>query len=321
MSGPSSDRERERLDALLHQLYAWMIKNRPPRTSAEDILGAAQRAAEQLLADIAAPLDWDLAQPMQIRALRRQGMLFVGVRLAAQVKEMTSPHIVTLRGSGGGEVHVLATSLVLVDELGEEIETLDVLGESLVDTIERLREHRLELLGRAIVVPGSAFRSKFVFQVEDARRSSSMLDIVCATAEERGATALVLADLARRGVSPLDHIAAELERGLDIVGLEEFAQLRLLIRFVVLQALSAGRIKHAPGALHGIVVGPPGQGKKLVGLAARLINPRMREASAAKISPAGLVGASSRGPEGWRSQAGLRRSGEMTRVCSAEVVR
>jgi hypothetical protein len=73
----------------------------------------------------------------------------------------------------------------------------------------------------------------------------------------------------------------------------------------ILQAASGGRIGHSPGKISGMLIGPPASGKKLASLIARVLNPRSGEASASKITPAGLVGASHRTAEGWVSTPGL----------------
>lgn len=103
----------------------------------------------------------------------------------------------------------------------------------------------------------------------------------------------------------MDHILDEVVRGLRVVALDQFPLLKTLLRFTVLQALSCGRLDHASGRLHAMVAGPPASGKKLIGLAGRALNPRWEEASAAKISAAGLVGASHHAAGGWQSQPGL----------------
>jgi hypothetical protein len=88
------------------------------------------------------------------------------------------------------------------------------------------------------------------------------------------------------------------------VGLDEFPLLGELLEFVILQAVSLGRVNNSSGRIHILIPGPPGQGKKLPSLAAQALSVACAQLSAAKISAAGLVGTSRSTREGWLSEPG-----------------
>lgn len=133
---------------------------------------------------------------------------------------------------------------------------------------------------------------------------TSAFDLLTASAAERAAAKSLVAKLRSRGVTPRRYLRDEVIRCLGIVGTAEAPLLLDLLDFIVLQALSTGRVGLTCARLHVLVVGPPAAGKKLIGLAARALNPVAVELSPAKVSAAGLVGASSQKDGVWRSTPG-----------------
>lgn len=296
-------------DDFFRAVYVHLFTRMGPRIKPDEVLRSARKVAEELLARCVSPVSWEAAAPTTISALRTAAMLYAPVRVAASITAMRTPELLLVPGEDGKHAHVLATGLELTDAHGETIATLDVTGEALVQKLEadRKRLGQIEFLGRPLAIPagqGDA-RLQFVLEVFDVRRTSSIRDLIGATTAERDAALALLEDLRSRGMSPLDHVQRTLETGLGLVGLDQFPLLVQCLRFTILQAVSGGRINHAGGRLHALIVGPPAQGKKLIGLAARALNPRAQEASATKMSAAGLVGASVVGREGWRAQPGL----------------
>lgn len=211
-----------------------------------------------------------------------------------------------------------ATCVRLRDMSGSEIWSLEVLGADLIDKLQRIRRTGLpaEFLGMVITLPAmldkkrldASFgrdREDFVLHLLDARPSRSVLNMLGATSDERQGIEACRAELLTLNTSPLEDLRAEIIHGLAISGTDDFRLLRDLIEFTVLQALSTGRINQASGRLHALVVGPPGQGKKLIGVSAKVLNPVCAELSSVKVTPAGLVGSSTYTNGGWVSKPGL----------------
>ena len=265
---------------------------------------ALATSATREICDHEVVTSWDSADCVGIAALREFGRLGKGVRVVASISEFPAPR--TFRN--GESRDVVGTALRLCDASGESIGTLGIVGDGAIRDLYSLRARgAVEFLGRPALVPRlpGGVRLDFVLEVIGARRATSALDALAAAPKEREETDRLLADLKGRSCSPLDYLQGELERGLGIVGLEESPVLRQSIRFTILQSVSCGCIGQSSGKVHALIIGPPAQGKKLVGLAARALNHQWREASAAKITGAGLVGASSHSASGWHSQAGL----------------
>jgi hypothetical protein len=211
-----------------------------------------------------------------------------------------------------------ATCVRIRDLAGSEVWSLEVLGPELLDKLQDARRIGLpvEFLCMPIAVPAlldvkrpdaklGIERLDIVLHILDVRPSSSTLNMIAATHDERQDAEERRMALAADGRAPLDELTDALVDHLGIAATDEFPLLRDLVEFAVLQSLSIGRITHASGRLHLLLVGPPGQGKKLVGVAARALNPFCSELSAAKVSPAGLIGASHYASGGWASKPGL----------------
>lgn len=303
----SSDRDHE-LDELLRAVFLFLMQKAGRKADPEQILKSARRVAEELLGRCASPVAWEAAHHATVQQVRRPAMLYRPVRIVAHLVHMSEPRLAQVSDMDGKTTETVAAFLRLRDTEGTEIGTLPVLGEALVDKLLTMRQRaHVEVLARTLAVFDmmTCPHLAFVLQVFDARPSVSVLDLLGASDQERDEAAALLAGLAPAGTSPLEHILNEIVRGLRVVALDEFPLLRNLLRFTVLQALSCGRLDHASGRLHALVAGPPASGKKLLGLASRALNPRWAEASAAKISAAGLVGASHPAAGGWKSQPGL----------------
>jgi hypothetical protein len=210
------------------------------------------------------------------------------------------------------------TCFCLRDPEGNLMWSLEVLGAELLTKLQTARRSGLpvEFLGMPIAVPVQLdkkrpdaelgqLRRDIVLHLLDVRPSNSALNMLAASADEREHAERRRATLAAASQTPLLYMTELLITGLGIAATDDFPLLRDLLEFVVLQSVAVGRITHASGRLHLLLVGPPGQGKKLVGVAARMLNPTCSELSASKVSPAGLVGASYYGPGGWASKPGL----------------
>lgn len=292
-----------RLAAIRNALFPAMIVGR--NLSDEQFAaaeGLALEAARNILATEQAAT-WDGAARATIGQLRRSSRLGQPVRVVAQIERRRDPERYSLGGTD-----FFATTLRLAGTDGEEMETLGIVGDDWLEKIDGLDGHGLvEVLGRAVAVPtlGRRSRSKIMLDVVDVRVSTSNLDLIGATTGERRDAEALLQEIRRTARSPIDYMIERLRDGLAIVGLDDLPALALLIRLVVLQALAVDRISQASGKISILIIGPPAHGKKLIGLAARALNPISQTASPSKITPAGLVGSSTRQADGWHSAAGV----------------
>ena len=129
------------------------------------------------------------------------------------------------------------------------------------------------------------------------------LAMIKATAAEIHAAEAKLYHLALEGIPVLKFVISELADCLNIVGLDTHGHLGQALEVIVLQAVSQGRVGNTSGRAHTLVIGPPGSGKKLLALAAEILNPVSRQ-TGKSLSKAGLVGYQYRDKDRYKSQPG-----------------
>ena len=81
---------------------------------------------------------------------------------------------------------------------------------------------------------------------------------------------------------------------------EQFAVRKIIERSQIMQSFSHGKSEKASMKLHSLVIGPPGVGKKLLTMTAKILNPVSEEISSTdgKITLAGLVGSAGKAKGG-----------------------
>lgn len=317
MSEPNPDEHVEQgMRRLFQAVFAYLSRTKANSKLDDKALFELVKKVLSKMEKGVGPATWEGASPVKISSLRKAASLYQPFRIVGSITELRDPELVHVPNGEGEAKQSEATCMKITGIDGDSIWSLDVVGAE-IDAILDLR--RLGGLTEFLCMPvdlpiridharpdqgiGQG-RSTFFVHVLDARQSTSMLDLLGASAEERLQAEELLARLHERGEAPLDYLFERVVKKLNIVGLDEFKELRDALRFAVLQSLSTGKVDHAPGCLHGLVVGPPGQGKKLVGMVARVLNPVCIELSPTKVSAAGLVGASVRTASGWASQPG-----------------
>jgi hypothetical protein len=302
--------------ATLHNFFSRTLLKMERDDKRRATVDELTKVARQMLdgaRSTAAKITWGTAARSTVSAVRRKAALLQPVRVFGRIVRMRDPELLQLVPED--DVEMETTTILIEGSDGASIWSLDVVGRELVDKLEAFVRLGvpLEFLGMSVCAdivesraPGGeldSIRRKFFFFLVDVRQSVSALDAIGADDSERR---LVESWTSVPEDDFIDDAVEELIFQLHIAGVDEFPLLKDLIEFTVLQALSCGQVLHAPGRLHLLLAGPPGQGKKLVGLAAKILNPRCAELSASKVSPAGLVGASRHDPvKGWISEPGL----------------
>lgn len=302
---------------LFQAVFTYLLARVGPKVSFDEVVRLTELVLKGMGPDARVVPDWNAAAPSRIEAAKRPSNLIRPLRIAVTIAEVREPAMVLIPNADGSRSSVLANAVRVIDRAGDSIWTLDILGEELSAKLIQLKKSggTVEILCAPVALPGKldaktqisqvgSARRSFFIHVVDLRSSSSSLDLLGATADERERAQAELEQLLRIETIPGEFLLGELVKGLNIVALEEFPMLEDILQFELLQALSTGRVDHAPARLHCMVVGPPGAGKKLIGLAAKVLNPVTSEMSPIKASPAGLVGASHHTADGWKSTPG-----------------
>ncbi len=306
-------------EAYLHTLFVAMLayaqENLRGKFTPDQIRAAARAAIDDMQLSEMAP-SWDGAPTLSVREAKRQCRLYCPISVLARVTSISEQMVATIpTDDESGETQQDAILVSVTGTDGEKLELLPILGERLVGILQDAHRSSagVRIQGVMISVPtkmtpqgGSSSMRLYALHVLDVSVSGSAMDLLGATQAERDATEQLAQDLAASGETPYEFLLGRVMENLGVVdGDEPVSELFDAIRFTILQALSTGFVGHAPARLHIVLVGPPGQGKKLAALAARALNPVSLEASASKISAAGLVAASRRTSGGWVSEPGL----------------
>lgn len=300
------------LSALFAGIFAFVQAKLRGRVAPEEIARVARAVLNQMQVE-AGPVTWADATPLTVGNARWIEHVRRPVRVVGHVAELQDPYVAAVPTPDGGVEHKEMTAAKIVGIDGEQLRLLDVVDRPLIEKIQAAyKTGRLhEVLGIVVVVPdvvkvdvvGAAGR--FYFVPVDIRSTGCAFDLLGATQQERDDARSHLSDLRASGRVPLQYIFEELTTNLGVVALEDAPHLVDALEAVILQALSTGTVGSSPARIHILLIGPPGVGKKIVGLCARVLNPVCEEASAAKMSAAGLVGASYQTADGWRSTPGL----------------
>lgn len=303
-------------DRLVQSLFANFRKQVDPKLEDEKLLQLVHVDGAAALKALSVA-SWNTAAPCRIRHLKATSKLYQPHRVVGTITELRDGVVVRVPGADGEFIKVETACIRITDPDGDSLWSTELIEPDIQPVLDLRRQAAtIEFLCVPVDVPlkpdaklsAQALASGprgFLLHVLDVRESTSMLDLLGASAAERQNSEALLAKLKSEGVSPHSYLFEQVVKRLKIAGLEDFTELRELIHFAVLQSLSGGQVDHAPGRLHGLVVGPPGQGKKLVSLAAKALNVACVQLSATKYSVAGLVGASRRTDAGWVSQPGL----------------
>ncbi|MBZ0181031.1 MAG: hypothetical protein K8F60_01105 [Melioribacteraceae bacterium] len=116
-----------------------------------------------------------------------------------------------------------------------------------------------------------------------------------------------------------DYVKGKLIKNIGIKGLDEAKELSTAIDFIILQSFSQGKSKDGrySNKLHSLVIGPPAVGKKLITQSALALNTHNYEIqpTAAKITPAGLIGNVIRNGNGILTSPGILSKASNGVVC------
>jgi hypothetical protein len=302
------------LAALFVAVFAYVREKLRGQVDMREIARVARAVLDQMHV-AAGPVDWADAEPLTVGNARWIEHVRRPVRVVGRVAELQDPTVTSIPRPQGGVEHVEMTTAKIVGTDGEQLRMLEVVGRDLIEKVQAAhRSGRLhEFLGLVVIVPAavstkaddSASVGHFYFVPFDVREAANALDLLGASPRERADARALLGKLRSTRVAPHAFLFEQLTSNLGVVGLDQATHLVEGIDAVILQAMSTGTVGNAPARIHAMLIGPPGVGKKIVGLCARVLNPVSQEASASKITAAGLIGASHLTEDGWKSTPGL----------------
>lgn len=223
-------------------------------------------------------------------------------QLVAHVGKVQRPLVERLPVLEGVSGSVEVTRATIIDSTDEALETLPIVD---AEIVRRLRHRQggapCTLTVMPIALPQKlsckevqggldAAPRRIYIHIIDVDEHVTSLDRVAVSPDEREWAKHTVEHLVTERLTVQQYLVESLIEGLGIRGIDRLPYMLDLLEFVALQACSCDRIDGASGRLHGLVLSPPGAGKKLLARGAAALNPHSEHVSAAKVSAAGLIG-------------------------------
>ena len=233
-----------------------------------------------------------------IQDIKKLAMLNTRVKLQVRIESHGEPGI-----DGKTGEPLMAISVGDIEGKGS-LRNIQLRYQTLIDVVQdNVRScPSFEVVGTVIGVRAGR-RIEYSLNVEDVRPCGTALAIIRASDSETKRAKRKIQTLTTRKVSLLDYIRDELAGIIGIVGLDKHHALQEALDLIVMQAVSEGHIGNASARIHTFVIGRPASGKKLLSLAAAILNPCSEEVGKS-ISKAGLVGHPSQKDGAWRPNFG-----------------
>jgi hypothetical protein len=264
--------------------------------------------------------NWDDAKSTTIEEFRSPTFEHVAVRLRCQIIDVQKAvqievsmeeeaDLIALLGNSpkdtqDGVIKTLRTIVTVMGETGQEEKLLPITDRQLIEHVVSMRFEAayFEILAIVVtppVIEGSQKHFEIVkpFQLLclEIRPLKTALQLVAPTPGD-----LQSVDHEYRNISaPLPFIMEKISRYLGIKGLDRLTILNEALEFQVFSALTEGQRGSTA------VIGPPGVGKRMIGMVAKLLQPIAREALPTKVTEAGLIGNGSMGAKKDMRHAGL----------------
>lgn len=234
--------------------------------------------------------DWDSIFTNWIFEIKSEEFVGKPVKIVATIGSIKDPEPVEIDDQG---TRATAYSITLQDHRGFSIECLPLPHRSFKEIIEQsfVRRSYLVLCGTVLSVMGKS--SGYYFYVQEILTTVTPEDMIYVRPEDGDRVAKKFLTMTRSGTL-LSAIKKTIVDELGIKGLDTAEELSKCLNFMILQSFSHGKDKNTSTSmkLHSLVIGPPGVGKKLLTLTAKILNPITEEvaSTAGKITMAGLVG-------------------------------
>lgn len=188
-----------------------------------------------------------------------------------------------------------------------QITSTEVRGEGLIRKLpDLIQPTRLaDIHGEVATVYTPEGAEEFRLSVYDVQPVRTALELVCADRREVDQVEAKLEQLKERSMGVHEYLRSTLIKRIGIRGVENIPELSDSLDLAILQAASDGWLSNRDsGKLHGLVIGAPATGKKLLIEAIRALNPVYQEARGSKLTVAGICGTAYNQGGEWRSRPG-----------------
>lgn len=269
-----------------------------PDPGARDVLtNSYRRLREQ---------DWDKVYTIGIREAMNENFVGKAVKVHATISAISDPQPKALIPGGR---RITTVSLQLADLDNYTLNCGEIPYEKFKNKIQRFYDRKSFFIFKGTILSVIDYSSPkpqryYVFYLDDIEERITAQDLIRLKPDASQRVSELFQRYASTSGGIFTLIKDTLVKGLRIKGLDKARQLDKCIDFMIYQSMSQGIYKNNSMKLHSLVIGAPGEGKKLLVKIAQILNPVFREASPVKVTLAGLIGNFEWGGRGAKSNPG-----------------
>ena len=298
--------ENKRAEYDSHQDSYNSENNIPKSTIKADGLGlGAKLGLDQLLDDSAREslynfastvkdVEWETVFTKSIFDIKNEYSVGIPVSFVGTVSSISQPYPLKL----GRKKHTVY-NIILQDHSRAEIDCLTIPYESFKTEIsDHFSNHRFVVF-RGTILSVEHPSNIYLFFLHEIEPVVTPEDLIRIRPDIKGRVAKKFKKVSKKG-GLLRWIKKTIVDEIGIMGLNKAKELDACLDFMILQSFSHGKSEKASMKLHSLVIGPPGVGKKLLTMTAKILNPVSEEISSTdgKITLAGLVGSAGKAKGG-----------------------
>lgn len=269
-----------------------------PDPSARDVLTNSYRLLREQ--------DWDNVYTVSIREAMNEKYVGKAVKIHATISVISDPQPKELIPGGR---RITTVSLQLTDLDNDTLDCREIPYEKFKNKIQRFFDRKSFFIFKGTILSvidrsGGKPQRYYIFYLDDIEERITAQDLIRLKPDASQRVSEIFQMYASTSGGIFTLIKDMLVRGLRIKGLDKARQLDKCVDFMIYQSMSQGVYKNNSMKLHSLVVGAPGEGKKLLVKIAQILNPVFREVSPVKVSLAGLIGNFEWGGRGAKSNPG-----------------
>ena len=277
--------ENKRAEYDSHQDSYNSENNIPKSTIKADGLGlGAKLGLDQLLDDSAREslynfastvkdVEWETVFTKSIFDIKNEYSVGIPVSFVGTVSRISQPYPLKL-----GRKKYTVYNIILQDHSRAEIECVTIPYESFKTEIsDHFSSHRFVVFRGTILSVGVP-SNIYLFFLHEIEPRITPEDLIRIRPDIKGRVAKKFKKVSKKG-GLLRWIKKTIVDEIGIMGLNKAKELDACLDFMILQSFSHGKSEKASMKLHSLVIGPPGVGKKLLTMTAKILNPVSEEIS------------------------------------------
>lgn len=231
-------------------------------------------------------IDWEYVYTKSIFDLKNEDSVGKPAAFVGIISSFSKPEPVMVEGQ-----RYTTYTVRLQDHDRQEICCFKIPYESFKDKIANYFNNHRYVVFRGTILSVMGQTGDYFFYLHAIDTKVTPEDLIKVRPEAGDQTAKKFLKMSKNG-NLLQSIKSIIVEKLEIKGLNDTKLLDMGLEFMILQSISHGKINKNSMKLHSLIIGSPGVGKKLLTIAAKVLNPISEEISSidGKITMAGLVG-------------------------------